>query len=172
MYPKSTDIHGHTSRTLTQLVTQAATEKVLPSTAPTVLWLIKNSHKTQAQTAKSTPSLKLMDRRSLVQHTHNALQIHKYTHICGYSKYRPGSSVCLVPLTPSQVPLPTHGSPLCCLVQLGASGIHTALTHSSHRHRMLVSPPDTPAWTLHPLNIPASNHGPLVTSWSRLRFAS
>lgn len=96
------ETHTRTQRTLTGQVTEAATDKVLPSTAPT-----RRAHKTQASQPSSSSAGR--DRRSVVQAgTQQSLDSQAHT----YSLFPQ------VPAQHSVHPAPTP--PTCQIIQLDA----------------------------------------------------
>ena len=129
MYPRHTrahiHAHTHTQRTLARLVTQPATDKVLPSTAPTYRTRIRYKSR---QTYHLFPFGWQRQKVPSAAHTQHSPGSQAHVH-----SWIP----CLDP-SHSNVP---HWSLIHRLVQLGVHWKHPALTHSSHRHPTLMGPP-------------------------------
>ena len=152
----------------TAVCAQVATDKALPPAAPTF-----RTH-TDTGTDSHFPSSSWAGRgrRSLVQHTHHTLQVHKHTHIRGSSEHQHSPSAHPAPLPGSQPPLLT---PRVTDLPAGPSGcsLHTHSTHtlvSQAPHTR--GSPRISAWTLQPPDSPAWTRGLLLAGWSSLEFAS
>ena len=136
MNPRDTDMDTQIQRTLTWLITQIATDKALPSTAPTYRTHIQHKHR------QPSPLLLFSWQRQKVTSggTHTPPFRFTSTHI-----FADPSSIGTAPLfwhpcPDPRSPYPPHGSPTCLLVQPDARCKHATLIHLSLVHSTLTVP--------------------------------
>lgn len=118
----------------------------------------EDSHQTRAWTAMYPSPPGLAERRSLVQHAHHTLQVHKHTHTPRSPKQRYSPSACLPPLPDPRSlthPMGPHLPAGPAWRWLQTHSTHMPVPQASHTH----GSPHIPAWTLCPPNKPAQTQG-------------